>query len=61
MDREEEYRQRMEEELEEEEEAAPAQQYVPRPRWQVWLARVGLILFVLMILLYHIHIMRGGL
>ena len=35
--------------------------YVPRPRWQVWLARIGLVLFILMIILYYIHMMRGGL
>ena len=33
--------------------------YVPRPTWQVWLARVCLILFVALIILYYINIMRG--
>ena len=34
--------------------------YVPRPAWQVWLARVCLVLFVGLILLYYINMMRGG-
>ena len=39
-------------------EEAPA--YIPRPAWQVWLARVCLVLFIAMILMYYINIMRGG-
>ena len=35
--------------------------YTPRPRWQVWAARVGLVLFILVIIMYYINIMRGGL
>ena len=34
--------------------------YSPRPRWQVWIARLGLVLFIIMIILYYIHMMRGG-
>ena len=34
--------------------------YTPRPRWQVWVARIGLVLFILVILMYYINIMRGG-
>lgn len=34
--------------------------YVPRPMWQVWLARVALVLFVALIVMYYIHMMRGG-
>ncbi len=34
--------------------------YVPRPRWQVWLARIGLVLFILVIIMYYINMMRGG-
>ena len=34
--------------------------YVPRPIWQVWMARVGLVLFILVILLYYANMMRGG-
>ena len=34
--------------------------YVPRPRWQVWAARVGLVIFLLVLALYYINILRGG-
>ena len=34
--------------------------YTPRPAWQVWAARIGLLLFVAMIVMYYIHMMRGG-
>ena len=46
----------MEQALEEE-----TPRYVPRPAWQVWTARIGLVLFILMILLYYLKIARGGL
>ena len=46
----------MEEELQEEQQP----RYTPRPRWQVWVARIGLVLFILVILMYYINIMRGG-
>ena len=35
--------------------------YVPRPAWQVWGARIALVLFILMILMYYLKIARGGL
>ena len=41
------------------EEEAP--KYVPRPAWQVWGARIALVLFILMILMYYLKIARGGL
>lgn len=34
--------------------------YTPRPMWQVWLARIGLVLFVLLVIMYYINIARGG-
>ena len=34
--------------------------YVPRPMWQVWMARVCLVLFVALVILYYINMMRGG-
>ena len=34
--------------------------YTPRPKWQVWAARIGLVLFVLLVILYYINIARGG-
>lgn len=36
------------------------EEYKPRPRWQVWLARVGLVLFVITVILYYIHLFRGA-
>ena len=35
--------------------------YVPRPAWQVWAARVALVLFIFVILMYYLKIARGGL
>lgn len=35
--------------------------YLPRPKWQIWLARIGLVLFILVIVLYYINMFRGGL
>lgn len=35
--------------------------YVPRPAWQVWMARVGLVLFILVVILYYLNMMRSGL
>lgn len=34
--------------------------YIPRPKWQVWGARVALVLFIALILMYYINMMRGG-
>lgn len=34
--------------------------YVKRPWWQVWLARVALVAFIIVLILYYIHIFRGG-
>ena len=33
--------------------------YVPRPLWQVWLARICLVLFIALIAMYYLNIMRG--
>ena len=35
--------------------------YVPRPAWQVWLARVALVLFVIIVIGQILRIARGGL
>lgn len=40
-----------------EEEEKPG--YIPRPKWQVWLARICLVLFIALIAMYYINIMRG--
>lgn len=37
------------------------QGYTPRPRWQVWAARIGLALFILVLIMYYVNLMRGGL
>lgn len=42
----------------EEQQEKPA--YIPRPKWQVWGARVLLVLFIILIILYYINISRGG-
>ena len=34
--------------------------YKPRPRWQVWGARIALVLFILLIIMYYINVSRGG-
>ena len=34
--------------------------YVKRPRWQIWGARIGLVLMILFVALYYYHIARGG-
>ena len=35
--------------------------YVPRPAWQVWAARVGLVLFIIIVIGQILRIARGGL
>ena len=36
------------------------QSYTPRPAWQVWLARIGLVLFILVLVMYYVNLFRGG-
>ena len=36
-------------------------QYIPRPMWQVWLARVALVLFIIIVIGQILRIARGGL
>ena len=38
----------------------PQEEYKPRPKWQVWLARVGLVLFLIVVALFYIHLFRGA-
>ena len=42
-------------------EAEQPQQYVPRPAWQVWAARVALALFLIFVIYQILSIARGGL
>ena len=37
------------------------EQYEPRPAWQVWAARIGLVLFILFVIWQILSIARGGL
>ena len=33
--------------------------YEPRPAWQVWGARIGLVLFILLVILQLLHMVGG--
>lgn len=45
-----------------EEQKLPAEDgYAPRPAWQVWGARVGVVVFIGIVILQVLSIMRGGL
>lgn len=39
----------------------PEERYEPRPRWQVWCARIALVLFLALIAMSYVNIARGGL
>ena len=52
-------------ELEQQEAQQPAPEqekdvYVPRPAWQVWGARVALVIFIIFLIMYYINVARGG-
>ena len=34
--------------------------YKPRPAWQVWAARIGLVLFLIFVILQFLYIAKGG-
>ena len=34
--------------------------YTPRPAWQVWAARVGVVVMIIAVALYYWHIASGG-
>ena len=34
--------------------------YIPRPKWQVWAARIGLVVFILTLIAYYLNVFRGG-
>ena len=38
----------------------PEEGYVPRPAWQVWGARVAVVLVVVLVAMYYITIACGG-
>jgi hypothetical protein len=41
-------------------EQEPKKGYVPRPAWQVWAARIGLVIMIISVILYYWHIASGG-
>ena len=51
----------MDEQRNEQQEQVTESGYTPRPAWQVWAARIGLIVFVIFLILYYSNIFRGGL
>ena len=51
----------MEEKMENENLQPQEQGYVPRPAWQVWGARVALVLFILVVIYQIMSIATGGL
>ena len=35
--------------------------YTPRPAWQVWAARIGLVVFIAFLVIFYINVSRGNL
>ena len=48
------------EEIPAEEILQASESYQPRPGWQVWAARLGLVIVIIAIALYYFHIASGG-
>lgn len=48
----------MDNELEKEE--FESQPYTPRPLWQVWAARIGVVIMIIAVIAYYLQIARGG-
>ena len=44
-----------------EQDLTPQDSYEPRPRWQIWAARIGLVLFIGLVILQLLQIAGGGL
>ena len=42
------------------EEAQPQERYKPRPAYQVWAARIGLVIVIIGVILYYYQIATGG-
>ena len=42
------------------EEKTVQEPYIPRPAWQVWAARIGLVVFILGVIAYYLNVFRGG-
>ena len=47
------------ENIPQEEQAPEAPRYVPRPQWQVWAARIGLVAFLIFLVMYYLIFFRG--
>lgn len=41
-------------------ESLSAERYTPRPAWQVWAARIGLVVMILAVAIYYLQIAGGG-
>ena len=41
--------------------AEEEKKYTPRPAWQVWAARIGLVIFVAFLVMFYMKIARGTL
>ena len=41
--------------------AEEEKKYTPRPAWQVWAARIGLVIFVTFLVMFYIKVARGTL
>lgn len=48
-------------ENEQQQDVSAQEGYTPRPAWQVWGARVGLVLFILFVIWQIMNIANGGL
>lgn len=46
--------------MEQKEELERQEGYEPRPKWQLWAARIGLVLFILLVIGQIVSIARGG-
>ena len=42
------------------EEEERKESYVPRPAWQVWGARIGLVIFIAFLVIYYLLYFTGG-
>ena len=41
--------------------AEEEKKYTPRPAWQVWAARIGLVIFVAFLVMFYVKVARGTL
>ena len=41
--------------------AEEEKKYPPRPAWQVWAARIGLVIFVVVLVMFYVKVARGTL